>query len=164
MMKTQNLLCIEDFLQRNSDSHLKDKTRWVSKFRLAVENICRASSLDSATLWKFGSTLFIGWCFPLRDSHFIPLSLSIVSFVIRRKLRRVGCRERFYKPIVWTGPEVWWVCWSRQTGIYLDKLCCGLIYMWSKSYAKGAWNAEIHGMAKSRTRLSDWTELNALSS
>ena len=23
-----------------------------------------------------------------------------------------------------------------------------------------AWHAEIHGVAKSRTRLSDWTELN----
>ena len=43
----------------------------------------------------------------LRNGSYFSLSLSIVSFVIRRKLRRVGCRERFYKPIVWTGPEVW---------------------------------------------------------
>ena len=25
---------------------------------------------------------------------------------------------------------------------------------------RGAWRAVIHGVAKSRTRLSDWTELN----
>ena len=27
-----------------------------------------------------------------------------------------------------------------------------------------AWRAAVHGVAKSRTRLSDWTELNALTS
>ena len=57
-----------------------------SKIRLAEENICRASSLDSATLGlKFGRVLLVCCSFPPRDGHRFSSSLSFVSFVIRRK-------------------------------------------------------------------------------
>lgn len=55
-----------------------------SKIRLA-ENICEAGSLDLVTLdLKFGRILLVDF-FPPTDSHYFPLSLSFVSFVIRRK-------------------------------------------------------------------------------
>lgn len=55
-----------------------------SKIRLA-ENICEAGSLDLVTLdLKFGRILLVD-LFPPTDSHYFPLSLSFVSFVIRRK-------------------------------------------------------------------------------
>ena len=31
---------------------------------------------------------------------------------------------------------------------------------WENSMDRGAWHAAMHGVAKSQTRLSDWTELN----
>ena len=33
-------------------------------------------------------------------------------------------------------------------------------WVWMNSMDREAWHAAIHGVAKSRTRLSDWTELN----
>ena len=59
-----------------------------SKIRLTGENTCEASSLDIVTLGlKFHKVLpLVCWSFsPRDDGHWFSLSLSFVSFVIRRK-------------------------------------------------------------------------------
>ena len=41
-----------------------------------------------------------------------------------------------------------------------DSMDMGLGRLWQLVMDREAWRAVIHGVAKSRTRLSDWTELN----
>ena len=42
----------------------------------------------------------------------------------------------------------------------IDSMDMGLGGLWVLVMDREAWHAEVHGVAKSRTRLSDWTELN----
>ena len=41
-----------------------------------------------------------------------------------------------------------------------DSMDMGLSKLWKIVEDREAWRAAIHGVAKSQTRLSDWTELN----
>ena len=58
--------------------------------------------------------------------------------------------------------------WEQEKGTTEDKMAgwhtnsmdLGLGGLRELVMNRGAWRAAIHGVAKSRTRLSDWTELN----
>ena len=45
-----------------------------------------------------------------------------------------------------------------------DSMEVSLSELWEMVTDREAWRAAIHGVAKSRTRLSDWTELNTTTS
>ena len=42
----------------------------------------------------------------------------------------------------------------------MDSIDVSLSELWEMVLDREAWRAAIHGVAKSRTQLSDWTELN----
>ena len=62
----------------------------------------------------------------------------------------------------WSGCKLWDKALNKKEQHHekVPEICPGFAWICELVMDRESWHAEIHGVTKSRTRLSDWTELN----
>ena len=120
------------------------------------------------------------WLIFCRDSGFSYVSLKRSEFCFSRQWVFIGRTDvEADTPILWLPDSKIWLIWKdpdagkdwrqEEKGTTEDKMVGWhhringrwiLSRFWELVMDMEAWHAVVHGVSKSQTRLSDWTELN----
>ena len=133
-----------------AECNLKMNTRLQSFFKVSLR-LMLFGNLDSISLsmspgcclrwkdwcWSWNSNTLATWCKEL--TH----------------LKRPWCWKRLKAG--GAGDDRGWDGWMASLGMSLSKC-------WELAMDREAWLTAVHGVTKNQTRLSNWTELNSISS